>query len=260
MKKQRHEAIKLYATNNKVFSIPEIADQLDVSVSTIRRDVEKLVQEGYLIKRYGSIMWNSTPMVNEFKYYEEISESFTTKEAIAKKAAELVADNDFIFIDSSSTLCNMVKYLDQRNVTVVTADLKIAIELLKKENLTVIVLGGYAWPGTYTLSGDITEKAVEQMHFLKYFTTPGAISESGDVMYYNIQTSNLRKKLRQLSMKTYVIVEKERFLKTAFITVGKLDDYDCVITDCAADEILKLCKSVEVIAVSSNGKVNPEDK
>lgn len=257
MKDQRYEAIKHYARKKKEFTIEDLSRQLNVSVTTIRRDVTALAKEGLLCKRYGRILWSGDemPPVQEEILSQPSRDSSATREEelrMARAAANLIEDNDCIYIESGS-FCfpSLIKLIDKDNVTAVTSDLQIALCLLKNERLNTIVLGGYVWRGSYLLYGDITERALAGMHFHKYFTLPGSISESGDVMYFDAHTSSLRNALRQISEKTVLIAPKDRMGRTAFLKIGSLNDCSVIITNSSPEELpIPGDESTQVISVA----------
>lgn len=233
MKDQRYESIKIYAKKKKRFTIQELADELNVSITTIRRDVTALAKEGYLTKYYGRIVWNGdSPQDNLSSDDEMMANSRDEEIQMAHAAAELVEDGDYIFVESGAYFFPLfIKFINRKNVTAVTSDLQLAQCLLKNELLSVIVLGGYVWRGSYLLYGDITERSLGEMHFNKYFTMPGAIPDTGEVMYFDAHTGGIRNLLRKVSEQTILIVPKTRIGRSGFLNIGTLDNSDVVITN-----------------------------
>lgn len=244
MNDQRYESIKHYASTHDSFTIEELSKQLNVSVTTIRRDVAFLAKQGLVTKYYGKIVWNGTDKAQAHDKKDVTAESRGSAKAeksmetrMARAAAALVEDNDYIFIESGAYVSAlMAKYITKKNVTAVTSDLQIAISLLQNESLNVICLGGHAWRGSYLLYGDITERALSGMHFNKYFTLPGAITNNGDVMYYDSHTGGMRKLLRQVSDTVIVFSIKMRLGRSAFLTIGCVDDCDIIIAESPKEE------------------------
>lgn len=257
MKDQRYEAIKLFASKKKTFTIEELATQLNVSITTIRRDVAVLAKEGSLKKYYGKIVWNGDVADDQEgnmppNVPQVLGKNRDIEIQLARAAADLVQDNDYIFIESGAfILPYMAKFINKKNVTAVTSDLQIAISLLKNERLNTIVLGGHVWRGSYLLYGDITERALMGMRFNKYFTLPGTITDAGDIMYFDAHTSGLRHLLRSISEKTIVIVERKRVGRSAFLKIGTLNECSTIVTDCPTQELPPISNSeVTIISLS----------
>jgi len=255
LKDQRYEAIKVFAQKRKQFKIEELAEQLNVSITTIRRDVSALAKEGHLIKRYGKIIWNEQNSSDDISSEKLVFNNSREDELLmAHAAAALVEDGDYIFVESGSyCFPAFIKLINKKNVTAVTSDLKIAQHLLENQSLNTIVLGGYVWKGSFLLYGDITERELSNMHFDKYFTFPGAISTSGEVMYFDAHTGGIRTLLRKLSDKTIILAKASRVGQNAFLSIGNLSDVDIIVTDCPLDELPPISNDhVTVISVSKN--------
>lgn len=140
LKEERHIAIlSEVALHNRVLLI-DLAENLDVSVDTVRRDVKELDADNRLKKVHGGAISlgftnKSLPNKNIYKLSEKI--------IIAQKAISLLTEGAVIFIDGGTTCMELARLLPEHlKLTCFTLSLTVAMELLDKDNVTVIFVGG----------------------------------------------------------------------------------------------------------------------
>ena len=123
---------------NEVVSLDEFCKSLGgVSESTVRRDLKTMEKEGEitLLRGGGACLKRGS---YEVPVLSKKSKNVKEKDGIAKVAASLVNDGDSIYIDSGSTALDMVKYLKDKNITVVTTNALICEEL-QSHNIKCII-------------------------------------------------------------------------------------------------------------------------
>ena len=85
--------------------------------------------------------------------------------------------------------------------------------------------------------GDIALNALNNLHFNKCFTSPGGITPDGKITYYNIQASEIRRKVFASSRSIVLLAEKKKFSQNAFVEDLTLRDVDVLITDEAPENL-----------------------
>ena len=98
----------------------ELAESLDVSISTIRRDLNLLEEKNEIIRNYGYCSYNYK---NQTDFDQSGPERI--KQAIAREASKYISDYDTLFINSSSTALKTLDFLQSNHLTVVTNNVKI---------------------------------------------------------------------------------------------------------------------------------------
>ncbi len=140
-------------------------------------------------------------------------------------------ENDTLFLDTGTTMLELAKKLPDITLTVVTNDLRIAIELENKYNVSIIVLGGFVRRGTHTVISDIGH-VLDSFHFQKaFFFACRSIDVSGGFMFLNLQAMEVRAKA-SVGGKCVMIADHTKFGKKGFIKGFELSDCDLLITDC----------------------------
>lgn len=125
--------------HNRVL-LTDIAEKLDVSIDTIRRDVKELDADDKLRKVHGGAVSlgfaNYSPARNNVY-------ALTEKMTIAQKAVELIGDNSVVLIDGGTTCLELARLIPlEQNITCFTLSLPVAMELLNKPNVETIFIGG----------------------------------------------------------------------------------------------------------------------
>ncbi len=115
---KRHELI-LEELSHKDFDFTELIDRTGCSASTIRRDLSKLQQLGKLQRVHGGAMLKENRMV-EANLTEKLATNLDEKKMIAKIAANQINDNECLFIDAGSSTLELIKYIQAKDIIVVT--------------------------------------------------------------------------------------------------------------------------------------------
>lgn len=114
MKSQRLDMIEEYVLEHKNASLDTLCEKFNVSKNTIRRDVDILLKRGSIMKVYGGVAALETPQTLPLLSYEERGGRFPDeKKEICRRAAELVAEDDTIYIDTGTTCLNLLLILLQ---------------------------------------------------------------------------------------------------------------------------------------------------
>lgn len=161
---QRRDAILEYirSKDSDQLDIKQMAQELNVSEVTIRRDLSYLEFMGVIKRRYGKVSAVTNTESNEASQSDDILER------IAGKAAEFVEDGDIIFLNTSITALRMLKHIKAANVTVVTNNI-FAANTPHRNDLTLIFTGGEVRYPKYAMVGDIAQRTIMSMKASKTF-------------------------------------------------------------------------------------------
>ena len=136
---KRKKEILEYLSDSDSHTLIDLAKKCNVSMNTIRRDVNELVESGHVQKFYGGV---SLVRKSDSSFYNRATINQEEKQRIAKYAASLVKDKDLIFIDSGSTTAQIVDYLNVNyDLTIVTNNLKAISKIIDVMNWNLIVVG-----------------------------------------------------------------------------------------------------------------------
>lgn len=128
---RRNEILEKLQNDRRVV-VSELSQIYEVSEETIRRDLDKLVQDGFAIKSYGGAVINENVNI-ELPFNIRKNRNIVGKQHIAELVSEQIKDGDSIMLDASSTAVYVAKTLleqGKKNLTVLTNSVEIIIELL----------------------------------------------------------------------------------------------------------------------------------
>ena len=135
---ERRNAILAALKEEKHVVVSELAKQFDVSEETIRRDLDKLEKEGYVVKTYGGAV------ISEMPYVVTKKANVEAKQKIAELAAELIMDGDTLILDASSTALFIAqKIKTKKDITLLTNSLEVLMELSDVTGWKILSTGAF---------------------------------------------------------------------------------------------------------------------
>ncbi|MDW7657942.1 MAG: DeoR/GlpR family DNA-binding transcription regulator [Bacillota bacterium] len=244
---ERRNKIIQMLRDSRIVKVSDLVELFDVSVETIRRDLEYLENQGYLKRVYGGAV-PKTMYGQEPAYSSREIRNYAEKYAIAEKALELIEDGDTIEIDIGTTTLELAKLLmGQRKITVLTNSLQIAILLAGDKDITVILLGGKVRGGEFSTSGFITESNMNLFNVDKVILGVGGITADDGITDYHMEESHLRRNAIDRTQKVIALADYSKFGVTSMNRVCEARKIDTIITDIKADkQIIAKYKSLGV--------------
>ena len=159
-------------------SLPDLADALEVSESTVRRDLSQLEQEGAAQRTHGGAFYTG-PSPNLPHFDRRQAEQWEEKRGIAEAAAGLIENGDTILLDGGSTTYELARLLVGRSLQVVTNSLPIANLFLSDPNTDVIVLGGYVHGRSGAIHGRYTDEMLRTLNVRRAVLSAAGVTERG---------------------------------------------------------------------------------
>lgn len=219
-----------YLREKKSAEVQEIMDEFNISRSTVRRDLIEMEKQKLIIRTRGGaeIIENAVDFGDNL-IEKVFSANVEAKRKIAKKAAQFINDNDFIFIDSGSTCYYLIDYITAKNVTVVTNGI-MHIQKLMERGIGTYILGGYAKPDANLIEGEDTEEKLRLMNFDVSFLGTLGIDSIGGFKTNSMSDVTIKKTVLKSSEKCYILADTSKFNVRRLYTYAKLDEA-LVITD-----------------------------
>lgn len=178
LNERQKEIVRLLEENNQV-KVSKLAQTLYASEMTIRRDLEFLENEGFLVRCHGGALPLGNHLLFPIKYRMLISDK--EKKAIALSAKKYLRDDITIFFNSSSSCAYLIPYLkDYKNIRVVTNSLYLTT-LLKPLNVPCTVTGGDYIRRENCLCGSVTEEFLRGIRPDVSFLSCEGLSENHEI-------------------------------------------------------------------------------
>lgn len=222
-------------------SIKDLAVMLQISQSTIRRDLDELEEQGYARRVFGgAILERQVGAEEPFELRETLHSA--AKDAIARVAASFVEDGDTIFIDGGTSTQFLIKYLaNLKDITAITCGLNVAFELNKYDNISSFIVGGELHKDSHSISGALSLAVLDvyKIRCDKAFIAASAVSADHGVTNRILDRIPLKRKAMEISTKSILIADGSKIGTTAMGQIATLDEFDQLVTDSSAptDEI-----------------------
>lgn len=228
---RRNEILEKLQKEKRVV-VGELSKRYGVSEETIRRDLDKLENDGYVIKSYGGAVLNENTNI-DMPFNIRKNTNVIGKQRIAGIIKSLVKDGESLMLDSSSTAVFIAKALkeEKRNLTVITNSIEIIIELFDAPGWRVLSTGGLAMEGFFALVGPQTDQMLKS-----YYVEKAIISCKGLDMENGITDSNElharnKKTMLERSHHRILAVDSSKFETTAFTKISEIEDISLIVTD-----------------------------
>ncbi|HAX52304.1 DeoR/GlpR family DNA-binding transcription regulator [Muricomes intestini] len=227
---RRNEILEKLQAERRVV-VSELSQIYDVSEETIRRDLEKLVNDGYAIKSYGGAVINENINI-DLPFNIRKNRNVVGKQRIAELISRQVNDSDSIMLDASSTAVYTAKALkDKKNLTVITSSVEIIIELFDVPDWRVLSTGGISREGSFALVGAQTDRMLRTYHVDKTIISCKGLDLAAGITDSDELQANNKKTMLEAGKEKILAVDSSKFGKTAFTTVGMLEDITTIVTD-----------------------------
>jgi len=213
-----------------VCSISALADALQVSTETLRRDIRLLAAKGLVIKSHGNVHWPDHR--DDQPLQRRLSANMAAKRLIAATAAREIADGESLLIDTGSTTIYVAEALrGHRNLTTVTNSAPIAQHLTQGSGNRVFLAGGEMRGDDNANFGPATLAFIEQFSAQTAIISAGALSADYGLMDNHLCEAEVCRMLIQRAERVIVVSDHTKFTAKALIAACPFSEIDLVVTD-----------------------------
>jgi DeoR/GlpR family transcriptional regulator of sugar metabolism len=229
---QRRELILEAVRTGRGAGVVELAQSLDVSEMTVRRDLAHLAGERKLTRvRGGAVSQREEP-----PFAEIAVERLAEKERVGRAAAALVRDGQAVMIDIGTTTLQLARHLHGRDLTVITSNLAAIEELLPDESIELVVLGGAVRRNYRSLVGVLAEDALRQLHADVSFLGASGIRDDLAVMDTTMVEVPIKRGMIAAARQVVLLADAMKFSMGGVVRICGPDELDVVVTDAGEDE------------------------
>lgn len=213
----------------RFISLPELAEELEVSESTVRRDVEQLEEQGTARRIHGGVLYaGASP---KLPYYEDRqSTSWDQKREIAKRAVELIEDGDTLLLDGGSTTYEVARLLVGRRLHVVTNSLPVTNLFASDTNSDLVMVGGNICPRTGVALGPIADKMIASLRVRKTILSVAAVHDEG-FFNNNMLLAETERAMMKAADRVIVVVDSSKFGRQSLVRLCDLDAVHTLVVD-----------------------------
>lgn len=244
---ERKQRILEFIDEQSRASVQQLAEFFQVSESTIRRDLTEMEDAGLLKRTHGGAI--SLTNVNfEPSFSEKETSSKLEKQAIAKKAAELIEEGDTILLDAGTTtleLARELKYFSK--LTVITNAVNITQELSSHPGIEVIVAGGILRKETLAMVGPMVEQALDMIRVDKLFLATNGFDMEAGLTTPNLIEAATKRKMLKTARRVILLMDNSKVGVISRAKVAEIQEIDEIVIDDAVDQnIVNRLKTVGI--------------
>ncbi|MBR3803801.1 MAG: DeoR/GlpR transcriptional regulator [Clostridia bacterium] len=225
---ERQDGILGIIKEQKKVTVTELASIFFVSEATIRRDLSEMKDMGLVERSHGGAFLPENS--EEVSLFYRMERNPGEKDRAASKALPHIPPFKSVFIDSSSTALALAEKMDFSYKTVVTNNLQTAIQLSKKPNVTLILLGGAVQYNTNSTQGSWTAKQLEDFSFDLMLSSCACVI-GGATHERSLDQKEIKRVAFERSQKRILIIDHTKFEASATYRAKELKDFDLVVTD-----------------------------
>jgi DeoR/GlpR family transcriptional regulator of sugar metabolism len=255
---QRRQLVLELVRSKGFASLPELAEELRVSESTIRRDLDYLEENGAAKRTHGGVFYTGTaPKLPHFE--EKQPENWEKKKAIAHRAAALIENGDTLLLDGGTTAYEVARLLVGRPLQIVTNSLPVANLFASDANTDLVLLGGYVYPRTGVSLGPYANEMLTHLNVRKTVLSVAGINDRG---FYN---SNLllvetERAMMRAADEVIVVADSTKFGRQSLAHLAALGDADHLVVDGSITEewMAKVTQAGVNLLVANSDKENAD--
>lgn len=234
---ERHKKLIELLRQRKAAELDELARELSVSSSTVRRDLESLEQQGIVKRTHGGAIYQDTADAAQASepMAARMQERAAAKQAIGRYAAQLVQPHMTLLLDGGSTVVHAAQLIEARPIQVVTNSLVIANLFADDDQVELLVVGGNLYGRTGVLVGPIATGCLADLHAdLLLFSLAGLYEGAG--FNINLTMAQVEQVMMQQATRSMMLMDSSKFGRKSLVRVCGVEDVERIVTDAEVDE------------------------
>ena len=240
---ERFREILKIVNEKKTVTVTELTELLDTSESTIRRDLTQLHKRGALLKVHGgATVLNGAYTTKDAKVSEREGLYVEEKRSIAKLAAALIGQEDFVYIDAGTTTERMIDYIANRQAVFVTNAIGHA-KKLAEHGCKVYILGGEFKAVTEAIVGEEAVFTLDKYNFTKGFWGANGVSRQRGFSTPELKEAMVKRKSMENCRDCYILADESKFSQISSVTFAPFEKATVITTE-LKQEIYKDCSNI----------------
>ena len=212
-----------------VATVAELSKAFGVSHVTIRSDLEALANQGAMKRNRGGAVANPTARFTP-SFQERSSVNRESKQAIAKKAADLVDEGDWLILDAGSTALYVADYFMKRELTIAVNSTYTANKLVGAPNVELIHIGGSLYRPSLSFVGKLAEAHLDELHFDRVLLGINGVSETG-ISVNNVIEVGIKRQMIDSANEVIVLADSSKLGIESLARIAPLDRIHKLVTN-----------------------------
>ena len=241
---QRFQIILTALQQTGSVSVDELSTELNVTVVTIRRDLDSLEQRGLLRRTHGGAVSIEPLFYEPFRrdrsFLAQVERQADEKRRIGRAAAALIRQNDTIAVTPGTTATEVIRGLPLNyNLTVVTNTANVAMELSKRKDVNVFVTGGHLHGEWFSLVGPTAIRSLDNMLIHTLFLGADGLDSEWGASCFSSDEAELNGTMVTHARRHVAVVDHTKFGVVANWRICHTSTLQTIVTDTGAtDEMI----------------------
>ncbi len=216
--KQRQEMILELLEERGSITVAEVRDLLNISESTVRRDIIVLDREGKLTKVFGgAVKAEHKVTAHEYTVAQKEDINREEKRKIAKYAASLILPEDFVYLDAGTTTAYIIDFIEEAGAVFFTNAVVHARRLAEK-GIKVMLVGGELKASTEAVVGTQAMQSLRNYHFTKGFFGVNGVTKKDGCTTPDVGEAMVKQTALGQCRESYVLGDSNKFGITSSVT------------------------------------------
>lgn len=248
----RLNAILTSLQQSGAVSVEGLSKELDVSLVTIRRDLDALESQGLLRRTHGGAVsiepFFYEPFRNDRSFQAQVERFADEKRRIGRAAAALIKEGEIIALTPGTTTTEVIRGLPlNHHITVVTSTVNVAMELSKRKDLDIFVTGGHLRGEWFSLVGPTAAQSLSHLLISTLFVGADGIDAKHGASCFSPDEAQLNSTMVKHARRKIAVVDHSKFGVVAGWRICPTSDLDILITDSGAtDEMVEPFEKAQV--------------
>jgi len=234
MNQLRRESIGKYIQEKGAVTVKELNMLFpEVSSMTIHRDLEKLEEEGIIIRTRGGAIPAMQQGVHhtEARLEARMQTNVKAKRAMAQKALQLIEPRSAIFMDAGTSNMVLAQAMPDIDINIFTTGPNIALDLCRLALPTIHMCGGNLNRYNQAVSGQSTLQMLGQINIATAFLGVSGYTESGGFTCGKEEEMMVKRLMMQKAGRTVLLMDSSKCGKIMPYTFGNIEDADYIVSD-----------------------------
>ena len=245
LSEERFERILKLLEEKNTVTVTELVKELDTSESTIRRDLNHLDKMKKLKKVHGGAKSiNMTYATKDDEVVVRQTLNVDEKKKIAKYAANLINEDDFVYIDAGTTTELMIDYITENRAIYITNGIVHAKKLIQKK-CKVYIIGGELKLSTEAIIGVEAIDSLKKYNFTKGFFGTNGINKNAGFTTPDIKEALVKREAVNRSNEAYILADDSKFNNISAVTFAEIDRATIITTNLKHKEFKEYAEILE---------------
>ncbi|SCC34712.1 transcriptional regulator, DeoR family [Kosakonia oryzendophytica] len=236
MKTARQQTIVQLLTRYDTLTTAALATQLNVSIETIRRDLNALQTQGKIVRRHGRArMLHSPQQESSEPFRSRLKSHYADKADIARHALNWIDTGMTLALDASSTCFHLARQLPDIDLTVFTNSVPVCQEIVRRQNITLVCSGGKLDRAERCYVNPALPGLLKSLEIDLFIFSCEGVDAAGEMWDSTRHNAAFKAHLLRRAQQSLLLIDKSKFYRASEVKIGNLSLVTQMITDVKTD-------------------------